>query len=593
MPSGLVEFTGTDVSTPPFAGTAAANLRDGDSTTIWAADGPTGGYIGIDLGAAAVVTRLRVMSRIALGTDNPGDKAIFSAVLKSSTSDFPTFGSDATVQTLGTIATVFYPARAYSEISITASTARRYWRLIGDTGAYGPQMAEFRFQGTYASGVSCKPVTPVISPWGGRFPAGVTTVTMSCETTSAAIYYTVDGSTPDNTDTLYTGPFTLSIGASALTVKAVAYDATATTTYSDTVTSIFNPWGIKPREDWYDDTGTLLEMHGGNILDNRARDGFFYGVGAFTNRSNSGVDILLNAGVWMYKSRDLLNWIRVGYILPNPGAVIYCMRPHLVYNPTTGNYVIIAHLNTAGGASGSKVGFATASSPTGTWSWVKTDGDPNAVGNRDLSVWHEAPDDLWLCYTDGSNTSVRICRLNSSFTDVHATPQHTTIITGDRESPQMVKVSSTRRFLITGSANYYDGTATFDPSYLTASNLSPTAGWPSIANLTAYNNAKTALFASDPVSTDYNGQPASVLNFGNGQMLYLSDRWSASELYTSRYVWVPLTITSESTIRATTPTAHNPTELAASRANLRGRQLPGRRSLRLRATARLQANNTA
>lgn len=555
MPSGLVEFTGTDTSTPPFAGTAAANLRDGDFTTIWAADGATGGYISIDLGAAAQVSRLRVASRIAVGDDVPGDKAIFSAVLRSASSDFPTFTNDAAIQTIGTIATVFYPARAYSSIEIASpGTARRYWRLVGTTNAYGPQLAECRFQGTYASGVSCKPVTPVITPWGGRFPNGFATVTMSCETTSAAIYYTTDGTTPDNTKTLYSAPFRLPIGSSGVTFKAVAYDATCTTTLSDVVTAYYKPYGIKPREDWYDDTGTLLEMHDGNILDNRARDGFFYGVGAFTNRSNSGVDILTNVGVWMYKSRDLLNWIKVGYILPNPGSVIYCMRPHLVYNPTTSKYVIVAHLNTSAGATGSKVGFAESSTVGSGWSWVKTDGDPNGVGNRDLSVWKEADDDLWLVYTDGSNASVRICRLNSSFTDFHATPQHTTIITGDREAPQMVKVSSTRRFLITSSSNYYDGTASFDPSWITHSNASPASGWPSIANLTAYNSAKTGLFASDPVSTDYNGQPASVLKLGEGRFMYLSDRWSATELYASRYVWVPLTFPTESTMRATTPT---------------------------------------
>lgn len=60
--------------------------------------------------------------------------------------------------------------------------------------------------------------TPTISPAAGAkvLPFNVT---LACATAGAAIYYTVDGSTPDDTKTLYEAPFEV---ASALTVKAIA-----------------------------------------------------------------------------------------------------------------------------------------------------------------------------------------------------------------------------------------------------------------------------------------------------------------------------------------------------------------------------------
>ena len=62
--------------------------------------------------------------------------------------------------------------------------------------------------------------TPVIS---GETPfAESTQVTITCATTGASIYYTIDGATPTANSTSYSAPFTLTESA---TVKAIAYDA--------------------------------------------------------------------------------------------------------------------------------------------------------------------------------------------------------------------------------------------------------------------------------------------------------------------------------------------------------------------------------
>lgn len=60
---------------------------------------------------------------------------------------------------------------------------------------------------------------PVISPEGGSFDQ-VQTISITCETEGASIYYSLDGSDPDETSTLYTEAFELS---DTTTVKAIAY----------------------------------------------------------------------------------------------------------------------------------------------------------------------------------------------------------------------------------------------------------------------------------------------------------------------------------------------------------------------------------
>lgn len=78
-----------------------------------------------------------------------------------------------------------------------------------------------------------KTAAPVISPNGGTF-TGSQTVTITCATADADIYYTTDGSTPTVDSAKYSGGFTLTASA---TVKAFAVSADAAA--SDIVTAVF------------------------------------------------------------------------------------------------------------------------------------------------------------------------------------------------------------------------------------------------------------------------------------------------------------------------------------------------------------------
>lgn len=60
--------------------------------------------------------------------------------------------------------------------------------------------------------------TPIASPAAGAVTAG-TSVTLTTTTEGATIYYTLDGTTPDMTSDVYTGPIPVS---AAVTIKAIA-----------------------------------------------------------------------------------------------------------------------------------------------------------------------------------------------------------------------------------------------------------------------------------------------------------------------------------------------------------------------------------
>jgi hypothetical protein len=68
-----------------------------------------------------------------------------------------------------------------------------------------------------------KCATPAISPAVGAYANGsLVSITITCSTSGAAIYYTTDGTTPSTSKTRYTGAFNITNTNANTTVKAIA-----------------------------------------------------------------------------------------------------------------------------------------------------------------------------------------------------------------------------------------------------------------------------------------------------------------------------------------------------------------------------------
>ena len=103
-------------------------------------------------------------------------------------------------------------------IGVYSNTDWRCYTTVNNN-ITGTETVFFRYVGTPAPEAVA---TPTISPNGGSDLLEAQTVSLSCETSGASIYYTLDGSTPTAASTLYTAPFQVSTDT---TVKAIGIKA--------------------------------------------------------------------------------------------------------------------------------------------------------------------------------------------------------------------------------------------------------------------------------------------------------------------------------------------------------------------------------
>lgn len=161
--------------------------------------------------------------------------------------------------------------------------------------------------------IPAKVATPVISPQTGSYDADQD-FSIICGTQSAAIYYTTDGTTPDDTKTQYVAPFKLAVGSK--TVKAIAVKSGMTnsdiSSSAFTITDLFDGIAIYfERPDtwtnafiWYDKDSngtwetTTLGVAPGDMTN--------YRTGWYKKElaSTASVSFLFNDGTWTKTVKD-------------------------------------------------------------------------------------------------------------------------------------------------------------------------------------------------------------------------------------------------------------------------------------------------
>ncbi|WP_165956406.1 family 43 glycosylhydrolase [Kribbella antibiotica] len=104
----------------------------------------------------------------------------------------------------------------------------------------------------------------------------------------------------------------------------------------------------------YDVAGNALDAHDGSMIQVGSTF-YLYGTSyacGYKYQQNSSF-----CGFKVYSSPDLVHWTDRGYVVA-PGACGYCFRPHVVYNASTGMYVLWSD-------AGGRYLVATSPSPTG------------------------------------------------------------------------------------------------------------------------------------------------------------------------------------------------------------------------------------
>lgn len=293
--------------------------------------------------------------------------------------------------------------------------------------------------------------------------------------------------------------------------------------------TIFQPGAV-----FSDTDGTPIQAHGGGIL---PIGDTYYWYGENKNGPNvsapSGqLDRVDVVGVSCYSSQDLTHWKNEGIVLSarpddpshdlHPSQVFE--RPKVIFCPMTEKYVLWAHADSPDYKKAS-VGVAVSDSPTGPFEYLGSF-RPNDEESRDMTVYVDPADGAgYLIYSSEGNATTHITRLAPDFLSVEAKFKRA-FEHEYREAPA----------LFTWSGKYYmvtSGCTGWDPNparwHVADSPMSEwtTGGDPCVG---------------DAKGTTFDAQSTFVLPLLSDpdRFIFLADRWNRYNLQDSRYVWLPL-----------------------------------------------------
>nr|MCR4903109.1 family 43 glycosylhydrolase [Butyrivibrio sp.] len=226
-------------------------------------------------------------------------------------------------------------------------------------------------------------------------------------------------------------------------------------------------------------------------------------------------------------------------------------RPKVLYNDSTGKYVMWYHADGRTPASSAdygkaSVGIAISDTPVGPFKLLGTykmlysesanhSWDSSNLGSaRDMNLFKDDDGSAYVIYSSDGNSNMYIARLNDEYTALAAT-QDTAVLGSDftlnfegasREAPAMFKYNN-KYYMITSACT---GWAPNQAKYAVAD--SPLGPWTMVGDPctedtagTTYSTQSTCVFAVDGTS---------------GKFIYMGDRWNSSDLGDSRYVWLPV-----------------------------------------------------
>jgi Domain of unknown function (DUF4082)/Glycosyl hydrolases family 43 len=283
-----------------------------------------------------------------------------------------------------------------------------------------------------------------------------------------------------------------------------------------------------------DDSGNSLQAHAGDIVQ---FGGVWYWYGSAPRNMSGGAPFGGFGGVNLYTSTDLSTWHYQGKVVtPTASGTLssnlVAYNPRVLYNSSTGNYVMILSECCGDGTNGEletgHLVYLTSSTPTGPFTFV-SDEWPAEISVYDMTTFQDDDGTAYVVYSDG-NQGITIDQLSSDYLSVAQQVAH--FSSGScEEAPAVVK--SNGSYFLTDS--YCSGWAPNQGHYRVAPSMA--GPWDSqpdgnIGDSTTYN------------TQGFNIVP--VQGSAGTTYIWAADRWdcpqSACSGSTSTYAWLPLTI---------------------------------------------------
>ncbi len=276
-----------------------------------------------------------------------------------------------------------------------------------------------------------------------------------------------------------------------------------------------------PGERWFDETGELINAHGGGLLYDR---GTYYWYGEIRGKSAS-------EGISVYSSKDLYNWKNQGMALAkstDPASEIavggLMERPKVIYNPKTKKYVLWFHLELPGkGYDAARAGVAVSDKATGPFTYLKSF-RPNGHMSRDMTLFVDTDGSAYHVYSARDNYDLRIAKLSDDFLSV--TTQDTLLFSNHREAPALLKKDGKYYLITSGCTGWKPNQASL---HVSESLFGP---WKLLGDPMKGPNAKLTF---DGQSTYIQSIPGKKDAF-----IFMADRWNPKDLKDSRYLWLPI-----------------------------------------------------
>ncbi|MBK0381929.1 family 43 glycosylhydrolase [Pedobacter sp. SD-b] len=295
-----------------------------------------------------------------------------------------------------------------------------------------------------------------------------------------------------------------------------------------------NATKIFPGQVWNDIYGKAIVATGGGIY---YENGFYHWYGEAKKAGSSPGKGGIDAGMHCYRSRDLINWNDFGVVLPlssDPNSDIAdgCIfqRPKVVKNNSTGKYVAFFKLYLKGeGYTRTFLGIATATSPTGPFTYVKKVLATSNKGSGDFTMFKDTNGDLYHIAVRRSDRKLVKAKMSSDYMTPGTYSEMTGVQT-NTEGPAIFYKSGVYHLLGSGS-NGWDSTA---PRYFTSSSLG--GPW------TSQSNPCTGTNPINGVGSDltWGGQSTFIFPIEGHENQYVAmfDIWVPER----RYIWLPFRV---------------------------------------------------
>ncbi|MFJ9540980.1 RICIN domain-containing protein [Streptomyces sp. NPDC101225] len=273
-----------------------------------------------------------------------------------------------------------------------------------------------------------------------------------------------------------------------------------------------------------DTSGDPVHAHGGGVV---KVGSYYYWFGEDRNADNTF------RYVDAYRSTDLKNWEFRNHVLTQSSAAelgtAYIERPKVVYNASTGMFVMWMHKENGVDYSEARAAVAVSATVDGSYTYRGSFRPLGDSMSRDITTYVDTDGTGYMVSAANENYDLHIYRLTADYTGIDslvANPWPG----GHREAPALFKRGGVY-FMLTSGAT---GWSANQQQYATATSLAgPWTAWANVGDSTAYDSQTAYVLP--------------VTGTSGTAYLYLGDRWGNSfggTVNDSRYVWLPLTFPS-------------------------------------------------